>query len=69
MYKRQAFNLGLQRVPASNASIVATLEPALATVLGWLLLGERMEPVQIVGAAFILTAVIILQTSSVKRQT
>jgi len=64
-----AFNLGLQRVPASNASIVATLEPALATVLGWLLLGERMEPVQIVGAAFILTAVIILQTSSVKRQT
>jgi DME family drug/metabolite transporter len=66
-----AFNAGLQRVPASNASIVATLEPALATLLGWLFLGERMEPVQIVGGAFILVAVVILQrgeTSNVKRE-
>ena len=59
-----AFNLGLQRVPASNASIVATLEPALATLLGWLVLGERMEPVQIVGGVLILTAVIILQRNT-----
>ena len=56
-----AFNLGLQRVPASNASIVATLEPALAGLMGWLFLGERMEPVQMVGAALILVAVVILQ--------
>ena len=59
-----AFNLGLQRVPASNASIVATLEPALATLLGWLFLGERMEPVQVVGAALILGAVVILQRNT-----
>ncbi len=59
-----AFNLGLQRVPASNASIVATLEPALATMLGWLFLGERMEPVQVIGAALILIAVVILQRNA-----
>lgn len=74
-----AFNAGLQRVPASNASIVATLEPALATLLGWLVLGERMEPVQVAGAALVLTAVVLLQrgeasgakrpASNVKRQT
>jgi len=59
-----AFNAGLQRVPASNASIVATLEPALATLLGWLFLGERMAAVQMVGAALILVAVVILQRNT-----
>ena len=59
-----AFNLGLQRVPASNASIVATLEPALATMLGWFFLGERMEPVQVIGAALILIAVVVLQRNA-----
>jgi DME family drug/metabolite transporter len=73
-----AFNGALRRVEASSASIVATLEPAVAALLGWLVLGERMEGLQVVGAGLILVAVVVLQgemsnvrrqTSNVKRQT
>lgn len=56
-----AFNLGLRRVPASNASIVATLEPVIAAALGWAVWGERMEWPQVVGAGLVLGAVVVLQ--------
>jgi DME family drug/metabolite transporter len=59
-----AFNAALRRIPASNASIVATLEPAVATLLGWLFLNERLEPLQLVGAGLILLAVVVLQLES-----
>ncbi len=56
-----AFNAGLRLVPASNASIVATLEPAIATLLGWAFLGERLEMPQLLGGGLILVAVATLQ--------
>jgi DME family drug/metabolite transporter len=56
-----AFNMGLRLVPASSASIVATLEPAIATLLGWAFLSERLAHSQIIGAGLILVAVILLQ--------
>ena len=59
-----AFNAALRRIPASNASIVATLEPAIATLLGWLFLDERLEILQLLGAGLILAAVVILQLES-----
>ncbi len=59
-----AFNLGLRRVPASSASIVATLEPVIAAALGWAVWGERMEWPQVLGAALVLTAVVLLQRST-----
>jgi DME family drug/metabolite transporter len=59
-----AFNAALRRIPASSASIVATLEPAIATFLGWLFLDERLEVWQLMGACLILAAVVILQLES-----
>jgi len=56
-----AFNAALRLVPASNASIVATLEPAIATLLGWAFLGERPDVLQLLGGGLILAAVVILQ--------
>lgn len=56
-----AFNAALRLVPASNASIVATLEPAIATLLGWVFLGERLEGLQLLGTGLIFAAVTILQ--------
>jgi DME family drug/metabolite transporter len=58
-----AFNAALRLVPASNASIVATVEPAIAALLGWAFLSERLEAVQVLGAGLILVAVVILQAS------
>lgn len=59
-----AFNLGLRRVPASSASVVATLEPVIAAVLGWAVWKERMEWPQVLGAALVLTAVAMLNRST-----
>ena len=49
---------------AAAGTTVATLEPVIATFLGWLFLGERLEPLQILGAGLILVAVVILQMES-----
>jgi drug/metabolite transporter (DMT)-like permease len=56
-----AFNAALRELPASEATIVGTLEPAVAALLGWAFLGERLAALQIVGAGLILAAVIVLQ--------
>lgn len=56
-----SFNAALHWLPASNASIVATLEPAIAIFLGWAILDERLGALQIGGAVLILAAVVTLQ--------
>jgi DME family drug/metabolite transporter len=56
-----AYAAGVQRLPISVASLVATLEPALATLMGYLLFGETLQPGQWVGACLILMAVILLR--------
>lgn len=60
-----AFNAALRLVPASSASIVATLEPVIAGFLGWAVLRERMEAPQLLGASLILAAVLTLQACAV----
>ena len=55
-----AFFAGLKRVGAPTASIVSTLEPVVTVVLAWLVLGEALAPVQIVGGALVLGAAVLL---------
>lgn len=50
--------VGLRQIEAGRASLVATIEPVVAAVLGFGILGERMEPLQILGGVLILTAVV-----------
>jgi|SRR5450759_4368451 drug/metabolite transporter, DME family len=57
------FITGLKYVRASNASIVATIEPVLATLLALIFLHESLEPLQLIGAGLILSAVIVLLRS------
>lgn len=60
--------MSLQRLPASVVSIVATLEPAIATVLAWLFLGERLGVDQVLGGVLILAAVLLLRRTDRKPQ-
>lgn len=48
------FTAGLRSVPASNASIVATIEPAMASVLAFVILGERLEVLQMIGGGMVI---------------
>jgi DME family drug/metabolite transporter len=56
------FTLGLQYVRTSNASILATVEPVVAALLGWLVVvpPEPLNAWQLLGAGCVLAAVIVL---------
>lgn len=51
---------GLAHVPASNASIMATWEPVTATILAYVILGERLDGLQLLGAVAIVLGVVLL---------
>jgi drug/metabolite transporter (DMT)-like permease len=53
----------LRHIPATRASIVATLEPVLATVVAWLWLGESFGAAQLVGGAVVLAGIVLAQTA------
>jgi drug/metabolite transporter, DME family len=51
---------GQARIGASTASILATVEPVVAAMLAWLLLGERLSALQLAGGGLVLGAVLTL---------
>lgn len=55
------FFMGVNYIRSTRASITATLEPISAGFFAYLFLGEALEPLQIVGGAMVVCAVIFLQ--------
>jgi len=54
------WNWGIHHVPASRAGVFLNIEPALGSILGVELLGERLGPFAWLGGALILAAAITL---------
>lgn len=50
---------GLRGVPAGSAAVVAVLEPVTATVLGVLVLGDRLGTGEVVGAVLLCAAAVL----------
>lgn len=57
------WNWGMHRVPASRAGVFLNIEPALGSILGVLVLGDRLGPAAWVGGALIIGAAFVLTTS------
>lgn len=55
------FTRALTYVEASRASITASIEPVIGAGLAWVFLGERMEPLQWLGAVAVIGGVVLLQ--------
>ena len=53
----------LRHISATRASILATLEPVIATVIAWLWLGETFGAAQLVGGAIVLAGIFLAQTA------
>lgn len=53
---------GIRRIGAGRASIVSNLEPIITIVLAMTLLGERLDPLQMVGVAAVIGGVLILES-------
>ncbi|WP_349409744.1 EamA family transporter [Pseudalkalibacillus sp. SCS-8] len=57
------YTIGLQFVESSRASITATVEPVVATLVGVTLFHENLTMWQIIGILLVMSAVIIVQES------
>lgn len=55
--------IGMTRIGPSQASIISTLEPISAALCGAVFLNEALSPVQLVGAALVVTSVAIVATT------
>lgn len=53
--------IGQRELEPAGASLLMSLESVFAVLFGWILLGERMTPREILGCALVLSAVILSQ--------
>ena len=59
-----AYTWLLKRAPADRVGTFAYVNPAIATVLGWAVLGEALTRAQLVGVLVILAAVALVTLPS-----
>ena len=62
------FFAGLKRIGPTTASTLSTFEPIVAVALAAVVLGETITPVQALGGALILAAVVILSRNELRRE-
>jgi drug/metabolite transporter (DMT)-like permease len=55
------YNEGINLIRATRASITGMLEPITAGVISYFFLGEVFEPWQLMGAALVIAAIVLLQ--------
>ena len=60
--------LGLQYLTPTRAIITSTLEPVVAISTAFIFLGGNMGLLQVIGAAFVIGSIIVLETTSESRQ-
>jgi drug/metabolite transporter (DMT)-like permease len=53
--------LSMRHLRASQASVVGMTEPIFATAIAWIVLGEALAPIQIVGAGIVLASVLVAE--------
>jgi len=61
------WNWGMTQVPASQAGVLLNMEPLMGSLLGVLVLGERLGPSAWVGGGLILASAVTLTTRSKTR--
>lgn len=61
------FLAGLPRVGAARASLISTLELVVTVILAILILGDRFSPLEAVGGALVLGAVVVVQAAHLFR--
>lgn len=52
---------GAARLPVSRVSVLGALSPLTAAALGWMVLGEALDPVQLTGFAVAVAAMVLAQ--------
>jgi drug/metabolite transporter (DMT)-like permease len=63
------FFAGLERVGPTTASILSTVEPVVTVVLAFLVFGEVLGELQLLGGALVLGGVLVLNVGAIRRRT
>jgi drug/metabolite transporter (DMT)-like permease len=50
-----------RHTPPADAALILSIESVVAVICGWLILGEKLAPVQVLGAVLIFVAVVLSQ--------
>ena len=58
---------GLQHLTASAVTFLSLLNPVVAAVLGWVVLDQRLNGLQLLGALIVLVSVVLGQPAAVDR--
>jgi drug/metabolite transporter (DMT)-like permease len=58
----QGFYAGSRRIGAAQAALISTVEPVVIVALAWLVLGDILRPLQLVGAGLVIVGVLVAQT-------
>jgi probable blue pigment (indigoidine) exporter len=59
---------GLRRLSASSVTFLSLLNPVVAALLGWVVLGQRLNHWQILGAVVVLASVVLGQSPRLPRR-
>lgn len=62
-----AYSTGLRHLPATRASVIASLEPVVAALLAALLFAERLSPLALLGAALVIGAALTLSVEKTEK--
>jgi drug/metabolite transporter (DMT)-like permease len=53
----------LRHIPATRATVIAMIEPVIASIAAWAWLDESLGPAQIAGGLLVLAGIALAQTS------
>ena len=56
----------LGRLPASITAVTILIQPIVAGLLGWMVFGEVLAPVQALGGALVMAAIVVAQLSNAR---
>lgn len=62
------YTLSMHYLPAGIANLICTLEPSLTSVQAYVVLGERMTPLQIVGSVLVVVAVVVVRAGEIYQE-
>ena len=61
------YTLGLNKTTAGRAAVLATVEPAAATLFGFFVMGEKVGLVAIAGIILVFAAIVVLSVKSTSK--
>ena len=57
------FSVGAVRlIPAARVGLTSTAEPVIAAIAAWLLIGQSLEPLQVVGGVIVMVGILVAQS-------